>query len=181
MKTKRIKLTHPAIKTREQMDNLVGEITSITLDERSIKTEMDDRIMNIRAEYEGRLIEIQLQYDQKMALARDWAEANPSEFGKLKSIEFTHGLLGWRTGTPKLKNLTGWTLDRVLEAIKAIPKFAKRFVRLAETVNKEAILADREILSPDELRSIGVRIIQEETFFVDPKVQDLDPRQTIAK
>lgn len=169
MKKTRLKLSAPAIKTREEMDRLVGKISEYTIDRDLLKTTMDQRLQDVRDQYAEQLGEIESILDSKMALAQDWAEANPSEFGNKKSIEFLHGTIGWRTGTPKLKTLSGWTWDRVKEAIKGIPKFAVNYLRQIEEINKEALLADREIIEPEILRVMGVKVVQDESFFCDPK------------
>lgn len=176
----RLKLSAPAIQTREEMERLVGEICALTLERRGIHTEMDERITLIRTEYEGRLAQIELEFERQIALARDWAEANPSEFGKFKSLDLVHGTVGWRTGTPKLKTLTGWTWDRVLEALKNIPKFAARYIRRKEEVNKDALIADREALQPEDLRAIGVKVVQDETFFIEPKIEEAPQHKEAA-
>ncbi len=179
MKPKRIKQSVPAIQTRVEMETLVGEIAALELDERNLKTEMDGRMMEIRAEYEGRLTEIESQTKEKLARAQDWAEAHPNEFGKRKSIEMFHGTVGWRTGTSKLKMLSGWTWAKVLEVLKFDGRQA--YIRIVEEVNKNAIIADREILAPDEMRNMGIRVVQEESFFVQPKEEKITPAPIAGK
>jgi hypothetical protein len=39
-------------------------------------------------------------------------------------------------------------------------------------------IADRETIKPEDMRSIGVRVIQDESFFIEPKLAELDNRQT---
>ena len=173
---KRIKLESPAIKTREEMERLVGEICALTIKHDDLKISMDTHLTEVRERYEKMFAEIQPALDAKMALAQDWAEAHPSEFGKGKSVEMVHGVVGWRTGTPKLKTLSGWTWDRVMEALKSIPKFAARYIRRKDEVNKEGLLADREALRPEDLRTIGVKVVQEEAFFIQPKREELQQR-----
>lgn len=171
-KPTRQKLSTPAIQTRAEMEGLVGDICAATIKQDSLLAAMDDELQIVRARYEASLAEVSKSLDAGLALAQDWAEAHPSEFGKQKSIEMLHGVVGWRTGTPKAKTLAGWTWDRVLSVIVSIPKFAKRYARISEEVNKEALIADRELLAPEELREIGVRIVQDETFFVQPKREE---------
>ncbi|MCX7006423.1 MAG: host-nuclease inhibitor Gam family protein, partial [Kiritimatiellaeota bacterium] len=105
----------------------------------------------------------------KMLLAQNWAENNPAEFGTRKSIDFVNGQVGFRTGQPKLTRLAGWTWDRILEAVgRVLPDY----VRIKKEVDRERIIADREILTP-LLRDIGVEVEQDEAFFVDPKREEI--------
>lgn len=169
MKTQRLKLTRPAIRSRAEMENLVGEIADLTLQQRALTNTLDTQIKAARERFEEPLAALAKSLDEKMAVAQDWAEANPADFGKLKSVEMVHGTVGWRTGQPALKTLAGWTWDRVLEKLKTLPAMLD-FIRLKEEVNKAAILDARESLTPDALRALGVRVVQEEAFFVEPKL-----------
>jgi len=176
MSSKRLKLSSPAIQTREEMEALIGKICEQTILQDALLAAMDGELKKVRENYEDELCTTQKSLDGNLALAQDWAEAHPSEFGNRKSIEMLHGLVGWRTGMPKLRTLSGWNWDRVLEAIKGIPKFAKRFVRISEEVNKEAIISDWVILS-GEAREFGVRVVQDETFYVEPKREEAAPTE----
>lgn len=164
---KRIKSNGPAITTRAQMERVVADICELTIFKDRQMAAMDKRLMEIREEYEGTLGKAQEELDAKMAMARDWAEANPGEFSGRKSIEMVHGTVGWRTGTPKLKLLTGWTWNRVLEFL-VINKLVD-FIRSKQEVDKEVILANRDCIKEETLRQIGVKVVQEESFYVDPK------------
>lgn len=177
MSKSRIKITRPAIRTRSEMESLVGDIAALKIRERKLTAQMDARIKAARDEYEGALGEIKKSIDEKMAVAQDWAEANPSEFGTLKSIDLVHAVVGWRIGNPTLKTIAGWTWDRVLESIR---DGLDRFIRIKEEVNKAQILAEREQLGPDTLRLYGMRVVQDESFYVDPKQTEVENREVAA-
>lgn len=166
--TKRVKLTGPSIQTREQMERLVGDICRLTIFVDQTRTIMDARIMDIREEYEQQLGDADQELTQLMALARDWAEAHPEEFSVRKSIEMTHGTVGFRTGQPALKTVAGWTWARVLELL------SERYVRVRRDPDKEKLLADREAIGADGLRKLGLRVVQEESFFVEPKRESVE-------
>ena len=74
-------------------------------------------------------------------------------------------LLAYRTGTPALKPLRGWTWAKVLDKLRTHRGW-KKFVRVSEEVDKEAILARRKSLSK-VLELVGVRVEQAETFYVE--------------
>jgi phage host-nuclease inhibitor protein Gam len=165
---KRIKLTEPSIQTREEMERLVGQLCALTIQSDERRAEMDRRIMEIRAEYEAQLAVADQELQQLMALARDWAESHPEEFAGRKSIDMTHGTVGFRTGQPTLRTVSGWTWSRVLEGLGPL------YIRVKQEPNKEAILADRDILGPVGLRQLGLRVDQPEAFFVEPKRETAD-------
>jgi phage host-nuclease inhibitor protein Gam len=171
MKTNRIKHTQPVIRTREAMESLIGEIAALKNQQRLLTAAMDEQIQAVRGQYEAQLAAQNEALDQKMTLARLWSEANPQEFGTARSIETVHGVVGWRTGQPALKTLPGWTFDRVLQTLKAV--CAAGYIRVKEEVHKQNLLADREALGPEKLRELGLRVVQEETFFVEPKLTEV--------
>ena len=94
----------------------------------------------------------------------------------------THGVIGFRTGTPKLKLLKGFTWASALQLVK---KFLPGYVRQTEEVAKDKLLADRELsevsfgdavktLKPmkEAMDDCGIQVVQDETFFVEPKSED---------
>ncbi len=177
MSKNRIKVTSPSIKTRTQAEDALREIAELTIARNAATGEMDARLVAVRSEFEPGLTSIEARLEEKTELLKNWAEANPGEFKEgLKSLSLTHGSLGWRTGLPSLKTLRGWTFDRVLEKIKGAAGLLK-YIRTKEEVNKQGLINDRDILGPDGLRSIGVEVKQEESFFVEPTLEKLEIKQ----
>ncbi len=173
----RIKLTRPAIKNRSDLEGMVLAIAKLTLERNIHQTNLDQELTSIRAQYEADLTSLSQELDQKVELVRAWAEANPDEFKGLKSLDLVFGVIGWRTGQPTLKTLSGWTWDRVLEKLETIGWFS--YIRSKKEVNKQQILAERETIAPENLRAIGVKIAQSEAFYVEPKLEELENRQTV--
>ena len=171
MKTNRIKNTQPVIRTREAMECLIGEIAALKNQQRLLTAAMDEQIQSIREQYEPQLAAQSEALDQKMEHARAWSEANPQEFGAARSIETVHGTVGWRTGQPALKTLSGWTFDRVLQTLKT--RGALGYIRVKEEVHKQNLLSDRDSIGPENLRELGLRVVQEETFFVEPRLTEI--------
>ena len=91
-------------------------------------------------------------------------------FLQKKSMETAHGVLGFRTGTPKLKTRKGFTWAAVLELLK---EFNPAYVRTSEEVAKDKLLADRENEDmPELMQKVGIKVEQDETFFVEPKKEE---------
>ena len=91
-------------------------------------------------------------------------------FSKKKSLEMVHGTIGFRTGTPKLKTLKGFTWASALQLVK---EFLPDFIRSTEEIAKDKLLADRE----DEtvaanLGRCGITVVQDESFYVEPKKEE---------
>lgn len=163
----RIKLTQPVLNSRLQVEDALREIVGATINRNKATLEMDRAVTAIRERYESLINECNQSIEEKSELVKVWAEANPAEFGKLKSLDFVHAVIGFRTGTPTLKTLRGWTWDRVLEKLKALCR--TEYIRTKEEPNKQALLADRDVAP---LKDFGVQVVQDESFFIEPKLTD---------
>lgn len=179
MSKERIKARIIPPATREEMEQLVGGIAALKTGERSLTAAMDAEIKTIRDSYLADINEANEKVAALMPRALAWAEAHPDEFGKLRSIDMLHGVIGWRTNTPSLKTLAGWTWDRVLEKLESLKNLAQ-YVRTKKEVNKQAIIADRDGIGPEMLGVIGLRVVQEEEFYVEPKLTETTTREVAS-
>ncbi|MDB6020491.1 MAG: Mu Gam family protein [Pedosphaera sp.] len=175
---KLIKLNTPTVKTRPEMEILVREIARLKLNEKLLVAGMDAEIQAVRDNYEGRLGTLAQVLAEKTEAARGWAAAHPAEFGQRRSIEFIHGVIGFRTNPPKLKTVLKFKWDGVLEALRAA-RWGAAYIRVKEEINKEQIIADvgAQILSAAELRKAGAQVVQEESFFVEPRLTKVEARE----
>lgn len=176
--SKRIKVNGPAIRTRAEAEVILGEIRDLTIELTQQTATRESELKAVDDEHRESIAALTKRVQEASELLRGWAEANPSEFKGAKSVALTHGTIGWRIGNPTLKTITGFTWDRVLEKIQGLPLF-RRFIRTKEEVDKAAIIAERDSLAPDDLRAMGVRVMQEEAFFVDPKMEETETRQVL--
>lgn len=165
--------------TRARAEELTGEIATLTLERNERKIAMDRELTAIRENYEGTIDPLEKQIAEKTELLEAWASANPDEFPKdRKSLDMLHAVIGYRTGTPKLKTLLRFTWPKVLERI--INSNHREWRRIKETVNKDQIIEDfaQKIVGNAELKGIGVEVVQDEIFFIEPKLEQLENRTT---
>lgn len=174
---KRIKLSAPILRSRFEAEATVREICELKTAYAMAEAEMNAAVTAAKKQFEDHFAPIEKRILEKSSLVQAWAEANPAEFNGAKSLDLVHGLIGWRTGNPQLKTLSGWTWDRVLEHLKEYTAYDE-FVRSKEEVNKQAILDARDTFVGGVLRSIGVKVIQEESFFIAPKLEQSETRIT---
>lgn len=150
--------------TREGVEGCVREmcVASVRVDEATAA--MNEELTAVRARYEAKVARWMGAFDGLDARVRAWADAHPEEFATKRSIAMVHGTLGFRTGQPTLKPIKGVTWEKVLAALKFnLP----HYVRVREDVDREALLGDREALGADGLREMGLRVEQQERFFVE--------------
>lgn len=100
-----------------------------------------------------------------------FCEEHRDEFAKKKSRELANGSVGFRTGTPKLKTLKGFTWSSVLELVKR-SVFREQYLRTKEEVNKEQVIIDfaAKTVDNDALGHVGIEVTQDETFGYEVKV-----------
>lgn len=176
MKKTKLKIKLPAIRSREDADAALGDIALTSIRQIQLTAHMDAKIAQVRKLYETQLTELAATLEAKTEALREWAEANPALFEKRKSIELTHGVLGFRTGTPKLALLSRkWNWSLVLAAVKHV---LPGFIRNTPEVDKEALIAQREHAQVrDALPLCGIKVVQDETFYVEPELTAVETRQ----
>ena len=174
MTKNRIKVAPAPVITRAQMEQKVARIAKLKVAEQARVAEMNGEIEMIKRQHATPLDTIRQELDIHCEDVRIWAEANPADFGKLRSLDLTHAIIGWRTGMPSLKLLRGWSWDRVLETLKAV---GCPHIRINEEVNKQAILDDRENIGATGLRAMGVEVKQTDSFFIEAKIAQPEKRE----
>ncbi|MGL6022847.1 MAG: host-nuclease inhibitor Gam family protein [Chitinophagaceae bacterium] len=147
-------------------ENALAEYATKSAQESKLLAEMEIKMTAIREQYAPKLKPLQENKVENFDIVQAYCEEHPELFVKKKSYETAFGTLGFRTGTPKLKTLKGFTWGSVLELCKrAMPSY----IRTSEEVAKDLLLFDREKVN---LAEIGVEVVQEESFFVDLKKEE---------
>lgn len=157
--------------TRDQMEEAFGKFAYADAKLQGINASMDAEITKIRERDADDIARYQQEKDDALEVLQTFATENRDElFSKKKSMETVHGILGFRTGTPKLKTRKGFTWSAVLELLK---EFNPAYVRTTDEVAKDKLLADRENEDmPELMQKVGVKVEQDETFFVEPKKEE---------
>lgn len=159
--------------SREAMEEAFRAYAAADARQRSLTAEMDGRLTEIREGYADRLTSLENEKKEAFDMMQSYAVENREQlFRKRRSIETTHGVLGFRTGTPKLKVRKGLTWAGVLELLKVkAPSYLRQTVEVA----KDRLLAERE---SEDTRAIMdaccIDVVQDETFYVEPKSEAAD-------
>lgn len=136
-----------------------------------ITAEIELKCAQIREKHQDRLSQLQATQDEAFDTLQAYATENQADlFSKKKSLEMVHGTIGFRTGTPKLKTLKGFTWASALQLVK---EFLPGHIRSTEEIAKDKLLADREDeIVAANLARCGISVVQDETFFVEPKKEE---------
>lgn len=132
---------------------------------------MDIEMVKIREKYADELGKLSEQKEKSFDILQAFALENKAEvFTKKKSLETVHGVLGFRTGTPQLKTLKGFTWKAVTNLLK---EFLPAYVRVAEEPAKDRLLADRDFPETAAMfTKVGIVVAQDESFYVEPKKEE---------
>jgi phage host-nuclease inhibitor protein Gam len=175
MKNKRIKSPiTDLLESRDAAERVMSDLTSNVNRQRYVVSRRDKAVLEITKPYDEDLAGLATRIAAQTESLRAWAEANPAEFGKRKSIEMIDGTIGFRTGTPALKLLSrAWNWAKALAAVE---RTLPNFIRSKPEIDKEAIISQREELK-EFLPSCGLKVDQGETFFVEPKLSEIETVQ----
>lgn len=168
---------------RESADEAFAIYAKADAQSMKIIADIELQCAKIRERYANKLAELEGEKEKAFNTLQAYAIENQTElFAKKKSLEMAHGVIGFRTGTPKLKTLKGFTWASALQLTK---EFLPGYVRLTEELAKDKMLADREaMVTTDEdplgagksmiemMAKCGIQVVQDETFYVEPKREE---------
>lgn len=160
--------------TSEQAEIAFSEFATADAKVQNIQSKMDMEITRIRDKYADALAEQQDIKEKNFEIMQTFATEHREElFSRRKSYESAHGTFGFRTGTPKLKNIKGFTWASVTNLVK---EFLPGYIRVSEKLAKDRLLADRDKEDvAEQLSKCGMTIVQDETFYVEPKKENEQP------
>ena len=174
MSTKNARKKRPLFEdlTSDQAGTVLTEYANADAKKRELEAKMDQKINQIREKFQPELNTL----DEKMELAFDklqhFATSNRDKFAKKKSLDMATGTIGFRTGTPKLKTLKGFTWASVT---KLLEEFLKDYTKKTVVPDKEALLKNRDNEEVSKLfPKVGIEVVQDETFFVEPKREEVE-------
>lgn len=168
--------------SREAADDAFAVYAQSEAKIKKISAEIELQCAKTREKYMDELAQLTTERDQAFETLQAFATEQKAElFSRKKSLEMSQGTIGFRTGTPKLKTLKGFTWAAALELVKrSLPGYVRTTVELA----KDKLLADRDmdavVCSGDDvvvsmveaMKGCGIQVVQDETFYVEAKNED---------
>ncbi len=132
------------------------------------EAEMNQKIQLIKDKYDTETQEDRDLIADYKKRVEAFCNANKGDFIKQRSQVMNHGAIGFRNNPPKVVQLSKkWTVKSSLEFLKKL--FDGKYVRSKDEVNKDQILADyaANVLNDSKLAAAGLRIDNDETFFIE--------------
>lgn len=171
MSTKRVKkkvISNVTLEQAQQASELFAQkSTSLS----KLEAKMNEEINAIKSKYQEEITDLKEQMEEPVEVLEVFAEEQKTSWGKKKSFELLHCVIGYRTGMPKVIKDKKFTWDAITTLVqKAFPKL----IRTEALLDKEGIIAmskEKEFNKVKEQCYIDV--VQEETFFVTAKSEEL--------
>ena len=181
-KKSRIKNEVIPIPDRATAENVLLDIAETINEQRAITAKMDAEKLAVTDKYKDALALTELQITNMLARLEAYATDHPEIFPKdRKSVAWAAGKFGFRTDTPSLALLNrSFTWAKVMSLI-ALKRWRK-FLRMKVEVDKDAMLARCGTLEKptkfqqQTLAGLGLKLVQEEKFFVEPDLTKLEGR-----
>lgn len=170
--------------TTDQANDAFAQYAKADAQIQKINADIELQCAKIREKRADELTRLADEREKAFDTLQAYAVENQAElFAKKKSLDMAHGTIGFRTGTPKLKTLKGFTWASALQLVK---EFLPGYVRQTEEIAKDKLLADRDIdvmvagdtLGPgkpvrEQMAKCGITVVQDETFYVEPKKEEV--------
>jgi phage host-nuclease inhibitor protein Gam len=160
----------PTIQTRQELDAVVENVVQLQLERAALERDQEQEIAAVRQRFRAPLAELDRYLFLETTWVENWARTNPDAFtDEKRSLACTHAVIGFRVSPPRVDRASRkWNWTDIASKLGDIA-WGRRYLRQpAPEVNKEALLADRAELDAAELRKCGVKIVQEERFFIAP-------------
>lgn len=169
---KKVQLKRRDVNNWDEADNALKDIAiieqTILKDEAQYNKEEQERRSKMTAKHFPLVTE-----KQEIELGLEaFVVSHRSELGDKKSKVLKHGEVNFRVHPPSVAKNRGVTWAAVLDLVKASKKWAKKFIRTKEEINKDAIIAasNNDEIKAAELTAMGMSIEQKETFGYKPKL-----------
>jgi phage host-nuclease inhibitor protein Gam len=157
--------------TTSQANDASESYTNAHVKQMKIEAKMNEEINKIKSKYQDEITDLQEQKDEHYDVLEAFAKEQKESWGKARSIELLHSKIGFRIGMPKLKCDKGFNWTSVTSLLQ---DHYPDYVRTVTEPNKEKLIADRDGDDFAKLcKKAHIEVVQDENFFVEPKVEEL--------
>lgn len=159
--------------TLEQAQDASEKFASTTNQLDKVQAKMNEEINRVKSKYQDQITELQDSIAEPQEVLEVFAKEQQESWGKKKSFELLHTVIGYRTGMPKVVKAKGFSWEAVTElAAKTFP----HLVRTKTELDKDSVIVLSKEDGFDEIRKgCFIDVVQEESFYVEAKKEELQP------
>lgn len=168
---KKPKIIPTIVTSREAMEAIVADIVALKLDYVQRTALMEKEIAEVQKRHQEGILSVAQQLQIKEAGVYTYCQEHRKElFPEKKSIDLLLATIGFRTNPPSVEKITRKDTWEDIARRLETTSWGKDYVtEPAPEISKVKLIADRDKLNAEKLRVIGVRIDQDEEFFIKPK------------
>lgn len=161
------------MKTTEEFNTAVNEAATAMQKLDELEAQLKAELAKVQERYAPLLEVLKGTVRNKTKAAERFAKKYPSKVFPSASKDAKRGETGMafykiRKTPDVLKTMKNWTWEKVLERIKTMPTLAG-LLRLDPTLDKERIKNDMRKTNKREWQNIGVRLVDDQKFVIEPK------------
>jgi phage host-nuclease inhibitor protein Gam len=181
MNNKRQKLEPCIISSRQGLDSVVADVVRLKLEHKEATAAMEKEIAEVQKQHQENLLSLAGQIEARESGAFHYCSANRAAlFPEKKSLDLLLAEIGFELTPPRVEKVRSKdTLGAIATRLLALVWGSKYVRQPAPEVNKEQILQDRAELG-DKLAQAGLKIEQDENFFIRPKSQVAEQTVKVA-
>ncbi len=164
----------PVIETVEEVDQKLLDLGGLKVHISKAEANMNAKMQALRQKFDEETQDDRAKAEFIEKEIEQYCIINHAKFDRQRTIELTHGSIGFRTNPPKVNQLNKkYSVQTSLELIKRI--FTGKYLRTKEEIDKEAILTDyaTKAITDEQIAGVGLRIDQGEKFFCEPKWEEI--------
>lgn len=182
MTSKKQKIEPVVIVSREGLQASTSALVNARLRHAELKVRMEQEVADVQRRYQDNFDTLNREIATLEAGIFVWAEKNrATEFSGKQSIDCTLAIIGFRKhphAVEKIRSKDSWSDIAARLAALSDQKsgfIGENYVRYADpVVDKEKLIADRSVIPAQVLAMAGLRVIQDEQFYITPKSEIID-------
>jgi phage host-nuclease inhibitor protein Gam len=168
---KRQKLEPCIITSRAGLEAVVADVVKLKLELAEATAVMEQEIADVQKRHQEKLLALNRQMEAREAGVFVYCQKNRAAlFTDKKSLDLLLATVGFEMTPPRVEKVSRKdTFGQIGLRLENLD-WGAAYVRYPDPeVNKELILADRAKLKPEQLEQAGLKIEQDENFFIRPK------------
>lgn len=173
---KRQKLEPCIINSRPALECVVADVVKLKIEHTLATASMERELADVQKRHQDSLLNLARQIEAKEAAVFVFCQKHRAElFPEKKSLDLLLACVGFETSPPRVEKINNKdTFVKIGLRLESLD-WGAAYVRYPDPeVNKERLLADRAKLRPEQLQEAGIKIEQDENFFIRPKSEVAD-------
>ena len=158
--------------TKKEVEKVMEGYAQLEVEKEVLQQNYEEELNKLKARFEPQIAALNEHMEDQADQLQYYAETHYQQFKKHRSMSTAFGNLGFRLCPPKVKILEGYDLKEIVENVD---QNKPELIVVKKSLNKEQILKHREEPEFIEmLHRLGLDVVQDESFFIEPKAPSQD-------